>query len=399
MASVRRLGDAEQPRHAWGRFDVVYTASIFPKGHPRYPFRLAEAGGPDAITVLSRHNIANPGPVVAIVGTRHPTQEAEAYASELAALFTRAGAIVASGGAMGIDAAAHRGALDANGVTWAVLPTGCDHVYPHEHAPLYERIAESEGAVIWPFPFDQLATYATFYARNRVLVALSDAVIVVQAGIPSGALNAAKHARELNRPLWVVSPPAWDREFAGSLALIDGGAKPLTHPRRALESLGLAPRARKTHTNIQRRGRTPRTQPSLPTASKEDKDRSELDVKWPQDSFLLSTAAQAVFQVAESMPLHIDELISRTGLPAAAVSTALLTLALENVLVEGPNGFFRRAEAYKKRRSLVNSAPLDEKDANEDGEDARSRRIARQGEDDQEVPGGSLRRSRIEGAR
>ncbi|HWL84640.1 MAG TPA: DNA-processing protein DprA [Polyangiaceae bacterium] len=364
----------------------MHTPQILVPGDPCYPHRLAELDPPvPEITVSNVAGLFSPGPVVAIVGTRTPAPEAESYAATLAAECVLAGAVVVSGGAIGIDAAAHRGALDAGGPTWAILPTGCDKVSPPEHAEFFEHIGAGGGTLVWPFPKGQVAQYQTYFARNRVLVALADAVVVVQAGIPSGALNAAKHARRLGRPLWVVSPPAWDSAFAGSLQLIELGARPLTRPRQLLRSLGL--RACVTPADADIQPRRPRT-PSQRTAE------PSLEL-FPQQSFAWSKEAQAVFQVAECMPLHIDELIGRAGLPAATVSTALLTLALENVLVEGPNGCFRRAEEYKHQLSL-NILP---KDADNDGEDARSRRIARQGEDDQEVPGGSLRRTRIEGAR
>ncbi|WP_394827600.1 DNA-processing protein DprA [Pendulispora albinea] len=363
------------------------TSHTLTPDDPRFPPRLVGLRLP-AITLSSP---LGPGLVVAIVGTREPAPEAEQFARELAAECAAAGIVVASGGAVGIDAAAHRGALEAGGRTWAVLPTGCNHVSPREHASLFERIAQEEGTLIWPFPPDQRAHYHTYHARNRVLVALSDAVVVVQAGIPSGALNTAKHARRFERPLWVVAPPAWSERFAGSLALVDLGARVLTRGSELLCALGVVPRVTPRKADIQ---------PRRPRASgpprKEAQHTDRLDgCLVSNKSFVGTDGAQAVFQVAESMPLHIDELTERTRLPAATVSTALLTLALENVLVEGPNGFFRRAEGYKHLSSL-NFLP---KDAENDGEDARSRRVARQGEDDQEVSGGSVRRRRIEGAR
>ncbi|WP_394830777.1 DNA-protecting protein DprA [Pendulispora rubella] len=371
---------------------------------PRFPSRLAALDPP--ISEVTIQGQLGPGWVVAIVGTREPTPEAEAFAHDLAAFCASNGVIVASGGALGIDAAAHRGALSVGGCTWAVLPTGCDHVAPEEHAPLYEQIVAEDGALVWPFPSSAVAHLSTYFPRNRALVALSDAVVVVQAGIPSGALNAAKHARLLERPLWVVSPPAWDMRYAGSLDLLERGARPLTRGKQLLASLGLVPRRRSGQSDIQPREPTKPTRRRRRTKEEEqsallfDPESTSASTGAntptpPHKSFVPTIEAQALFRVAETMPLHIDELINRTQLPAAAVSTALLTLALENVLVEGPSGSFRRADAYKHLSSL-NFLP---KDAENDGEDARSRRVARQGEDDQEVPGGSLRGRRIEGPR
>ena len=120
--------------------------------------------------------------------------EAEQFAFELAAVLARAGAVVVSGGALGIDAAAHRGALSVGGRTWAVTGSGRDHPFPKEHADLYREIASARGAVLSPFADDVPARQGNFPRRNGVLVALADAVVIVQAGAPSGSLNAASWA-------------------------------------------------------------------------------------------------------------------------------------------------------------------------------------------------------------
>ena len=206
----------------------------------RIPPRLS-ALDPSLASLTARGRL-EPAIAVAIVGTRTPCEPARAFAHELAGTCAATGALVVSGGARGIDAAAHEGALAAGGRTWAVLPTGCDHVYPAEHASLFDAIVEGGGALLWPFPPSQPARRHLFFARNRVLVALADAVVVVQAGIPSGALNAAMHARRLGKRLWVACPPAWATQgFEGSCALLDQGATPLTSPRPLLASLRLAP--------------------------------------------------------------------------------------------------------------------------------------------------------------
>jgi DNA processing protein len=248
--------------------------------------------------------------VVAVVGSRLAHPEAQAFATSLAATLTRTGAVVASGGALGIDGAAHRGALDAGGRTWVVAGTGCEHCFPPEHAALFDRVARGPGAMLWPFAPDSEARPGSFVARNRVLVAISDAVVVVQAGFPSGALNAAAAARRLARPLWVVPPPPWlGSAFDGSRRLLDQGARPLQSVEALLRSL-----------NLRSAG--------SPAASKPP----------PRP---LSGTETAVLAATSSAALHLDEIASRAQSPAPAVMAALLTLALEDVVVEGPPGFFR----------------------------------------------------------
>jgi DNA processing protein len=274
----------------------------------RYPSRLR--GLTDApASLTARGGSLEAERVVAIVGSREATDDASKFAEDLACTLGRLGVVVVSGGALGIDGAAHRGALAAGGRTWAVAGTGCEHVFPESHADLFERIARGPGAMIWPFAPDYRHR-SGFLARNRVLVALADAVVVVQAGFPSGALRAASAARMLGKPLWVVPAPPWLESFRGSRMLLDRGAHPLLFVERFLTSLGLAPAA----------GPRPFELPSRPLEPNET----------------------AILRGISSVPLHLDEIASRGRLPAHAAAAALLTLTLENVVVEGPPGFFRR---------------------------------------------------------
>jgi DNA processing protein len=138
---------------------------------------------------------------------------------------------VISGGAVGIDAAAHEGALDGGGRTVAVLPCGPEALHPKENADLLDRIAEADGALLWPFPWGTRADRPRFFFRNAVMVALSHAVVITAAGVPSGALNAAKHARALGVPRFVVVGPPWEGRLRGGLSELARGAT-------AIESVG-----------------------------------------------------------------------------------------------------------------------------------------------------------------
>ncbi len=280
---------------------------------PRYPSRLRSlARPPSSLSVQGGPLDADR--VVAVVGSRLAHPEAAGFASTLAAGLVRAGAVVASGGAMGIDAAAHRGALDAGGRTWVVAGTGCEHCFPSEHAALFHRVARGPGAMIWPFSPSSEARPGSFVARNRVLCAMADAVVVVQAGLPSGALTAAAAARRLARPLWVVPPPPWlGAAFDGSRRLLDEGALPLHSASALLSSLGL--------------------RSSGPSAAPRPPSRPFT----PDETAVLA----ALSRTSGSPALHLDEIASRAQSPAPAVTGALLTLALEDVVVEGPPGFFR----------------------------------------------------------
>ena len=127
-----------------------------------------------------------------------------------------------SGAAYGIDAAAHHGAFVAGGATVAVLACGVDHAYPRGHADLLASIA-AHGAVISEYPPGQLPQQRRFLARNRLIAALTMGTVVVEAGRRSGALNAARHARELRRPVMAVPGPVTSSTSGGCHQLIRDG--------------------------------------------------------------------------------------------------------------------------------------------------------------------------------
>jgi DNA processing protein len=274
---------------------------------PRYPSRLRSlARSPASLTV--RGGSLEAARAIAIVGSRDASAHAEAFARELAATLVLAHVVVVSGGALGIDAAAHQGALDAGGRTWAVAGTGCEHCFPPQHAGLFERIGQGPGAMIWPFAPARAARPGSFLLRNRVLVALADAVVVAQAGLPSGALRAAECARSWSKPLWVVPAPPWATGFAGSRQLLDQGVRPLTSIDAFLQTLSL-------HQNSAAR-----------------------------DVLPLTPIQSAVLHATSGAPLHLDDIAAGAHVAIQAAAAALLTLALEAVVVEGPPGFFRRRD-------------------------------------------------------
>jgi len=238
--------------------------------------------------------------VVAIVGARAAGRTSIDIADRFASMVVRAGGVVVSGGANGVDAAAHGGAIDAGGRTWAVLGCGAPFYSPNgrdlDDPKRFTRILESGGCIIRPFPERTVATRPSYLSRNRVTVALAQLVIVVQAGERSGSINTAAHARRMKRPVWVV--PGYGDDFAGSRALIARGA----HEMRSDGEL-------------------------------ED---------WLRGKPKFDGDAQRVLNVLGSRLKHTDEIAMETGLSTPAVATALLTLALGDVVVEGSAGMFQR---------------------------------------------------------
>lgn len=138
---------------------------------------------------------------VAIVGARAATAAGMQAAHALAAELARSGHRIISGGALGIDAAAHRGAISAGGYTLAVMACGLDHYYPRRNLKLFDAILQSGGAMVSPFALEQLPVRWHFVKRNAVIAALADVVVVVEASLASGSLHTARFALRHNRPL------------------------------------------------------------------------------------------------------------------------------------------------------------------------------------------------------
>jgi DNA processing protein len=191
-------------------------------GDPEWPARLDDLGAarPYALWLRGTADLRfSCLRSVAIVGSRAATAYGSYVASEIAASVAARGWAVISGGAYGVDAAAHRGALAAEGVTVAVLACGVDVSYPVGHADLLDAIA-AQGVVVSEWPPGRNATRLRFLVRNRTIAALAAGTLVVEAARRSGALNSARHARDLGRPLMAVPGPITSELSAGCHTVI-----------------------------------------------------------------------------------------------------------------------------------------------------------------------------------
>ncbi len=194
-------------------------------GGPGYPAALLDL--PEPPPVLFLRGALPDGPRAAVVGTRRATPDALALAGRLAADLARRGVTIVSGGAAGIDAAAHLAALDAGGRTVAVLGTGVDVIFPRGHAGLFARIAR-QGALVSELLPGTGPRRGFFPTRNRIVAGLAAETIVVQAPLRSGACLTARAARRFGRPVRVVVPPVPDDPaWAGNAALLAEGCLPL----------------------------------------------------------------------------------------------------------------------------------------------------------------------------
>jgi DNA processing protein len=177
---------------------------------------------------------------VSMVGSRAATGYGKHVAVEMAAVLSEHGVGVVSGGAFGIDASSHRGALAAEGATVAVLAGGLDFGYPRSHSELFLAIA-AQGVLVSECPPGQGPTRPGFLIRNRIIAALSRGTVVVEAALRSGALNSARHARELCRQVMAIPGPVTSEQSAGCHELIrDYGAMCVTCAGDVLGHIGLA---------------------------------------------------------------------------------------------------------------------------------------------------------------
>ena len=190
----------------------------------------------------SHHEALERPRTVAIVGARKNTAYGEEVAYKAAYEAAKAGAVIVSGLAYGIDSVAHRGALDANGVTLAVLGTPIDDIYPRTHKKLAQEIIESGGAVISEYGPEENASggleiRTRFLMRNRIIAGLADVVLVVEAAARSGSLNTATHALNFGKTLFAVPGDINKIYSEGCNKLLVQGALPYTEPEDLLDVL------------------------------------------------------------------------------------------------------------------------------------------------------------------
>jgi DNA processing protein len=216
-------------------------ARIITRFEPDYPAELLDLSLPPPV-IYCRGELAD-NPAIAIVGSRR----SDPYGLEVSRLFARElacqGLTVVSGLALGIDAAAHRGALDVAAATVAVLGCGIDVMYPYRNRSLAANIVET-GAIISEFPLGSTPHAWRFPIRNRIIAALASGTLIVRAAPRSGSLITARHALELGRDVYAVPGNIFDRRSVGTNSLIRDGALPVQHPREILESLPLAVQTR-----------------------------------------------------------------------------------------------------------------------------------------------------------
>ena len=280
-----------------------------------YPQALTELADPPLALWLRGELQPRDRLAVAVVGPRRPSAYGHRQANRFAGGLARIGACVVSGLARGVDTVAHQAAIEARGRTIAVLGSGFANLYPEENRPLAARIAEGNGAVLSEFPFRTPPSPGTFPRRNRIVAALSLAVLVVEAGAQSGALITARLAGELGRTVLVIPGAIDNPEATGANQLIRDGATLVATLDHVLEEIS----------------------PLQTLAAGGTVDQPGENLR----AGALSGRERQIYQLLDDTPRTIDEMVRVGDIPVSAVSATLLSLELRRLARRTAGGYVR----------------------------------------------------------
>ncbi len=281
-------------------------------GDANYPAELLQIEDPPLLLHLEGELDSIRHPLrLAMVGSRNPTPQGADHAHQFARALAEAGACIVSGLALGIDGAAHEGALEAGGCTLAVVGTGLDQVYPKKHQALARRIA-GQGLLISEYPLGTPPLAPNFPKRNRIISGLSQGVLVVEAALQSGSLITARQAAEQGREVFAIPGSIHSPQSRGCHALIRQGAKLVESAQDILEAL---------QGNV---GKPP---------ADAGREPPESESPAPGDPLLQGLGYE---------PCGLDALQARCGLDTATLQARLLELELDGLVARLPGGLYQR---------------------------------------------------------
>jgi DNA processing protein len=264
-----------------------------------YPLLLKEIHNPPYL-IYTRGELAfNQSPTIAIVGSRKFSRYGEQLANTFARDLAKAGFVIVSGLALGIDAISHRGALEAEGQTIAVLGSGVDNesIHPRANYNLAQEIILTNGLLMSDYPPGTPATAMTFPARNRIIAGLSLGTLVIEAGEKSGTLITAKMALESNREVFAVPGSIFSPTSIGTNSLIKSGAKMVTCVQDILEEFNLSQSLEET---------------------------KQATLKLPENK-----EEEILLTILSDVPLHIDNIAKLSELSVSTISATLLMMEIK----------------------------------------------------------------------
>ena len=292
-----------------------FGCRVITQADTEYPAMLREIYDPPVILYIKGSLTDRDKNSVAMVGSRQTTHYGIETARKLAYQLAYTGVTVVSGGARGIDTAAHQGAMSGKGRTIAVLGTAINIVFPPENAELFERIA-ANGAVISQFPFNRNGDRQSFAIRNRIVAGMTLGTVVVEANLTSGALITANFATEYGRQVFAVPGRIDSPRSKGCHDLIKKGAKLCEGIEDILSEFEYLFPATNRPPSASETGMLPAIE--------------------------LSENEQKVYEVLGKEELSIDDVIRKCGLPASATSVALFSLEMKRLVRQLPGKMFLR---------------------------------------------------------
>ena len=284
---------------------------------PRYPARLRQLPNPPSALFLHGDPDLLSLPQLAIVGSRNPSTGGRRNAHDFAAHLAAAGLVISSGLALGIDAACHQGALDADAPTVAVMGTGLDRVYPARHRDLARRIAE-QGALVSEFPIGTAPRAENFPRRNRIISGLSLGTLVVEAAIRSGSLITARYAGDQGREVFAIPGSIHNPLARGCHHLIRQGAKLVETAQDVIDELGML------------------------ANSCYPPDQTTVNAEAADEPLKLDPDYQQLIDFIGFDNTSIDQLVCRSGLTPAEVSSMLLQLEMSGYIASSHGGTYNR---------------------------------------------------------
>ncbi|MCM1284638.1 MAG: DNA-processing protein DprA [Acetobacter sp.] len=306
-----------------------------------YPERLKEISNPPAVLYVDGNlpDIDNMV-TIGIVGTRKASEYAVKVTHIMSMGITEAGALVVSGGALGVDTAAHKGALMAKGKTIAVLGCGLGTEYLIENESLRNVIKEN-GALITEYPPFTKASRYTFPLRNRIISGLSLGVLVVEAGVKSGSLITANYALEQGRDVFAIPGSVLSLDFAGTNKLIDDGAMVVTKPEHIIanyavrfDTLDMSKVRSVNELMYEQSDKSANISKNKNTFSFDNLDKGrEKRLKNEENARALKGDTRLVYEALDDSFIHIDEIINKTELTSSKVLAALTQLEIRGLAV------------------------------------------------------------------
>ncbi len=296
------------------------SVGILTLNDPDYPALLRQIPDPPLILTYTGNGLCKKqdAACIAVVGSRTPTDYGRKAARDFSSALGKAGFMIVSGMARGIDTAAHQGALDAGADTIAVLGSGLGNIYPPENRPLFDRI-QKNGAVLSEFPLDAPPLGAHFPVRNRIIAGMSLGTLVIEAAKKSGSLITARLACEYNREVFAMPGSIYSAKSTGTHDLLKNGATLVENEADVIEQL-----RHLIHKNI--------------PESKKNKDKEPHCVSMDRDTAVID-------KIIGPYPVHIDAIIETSAMPSARVNAILLELELAGEITKHPGNYFSRTTA------------------------------------------------------